>query len=193
MDGASRESASGARKLSTAEERRGTVLRTAIQAFAARGYYGTTTTEVAKAAGISQAYLYRLFPDKESLFVAVIDHCAARMRESMADGVAKARSREPEVVLAAMNESYARLIADQDLLRVLLHANCAASEPPIREAIRDCYAKQVEYVRGASGASDARIREMFAQGMLSNVLVAIGAAEVDAPWTRTLLGDTSRA
>ncbi|MCP3063242.1 hypothetical protein LXT21_31140 [Myxococcus sp. K38C18041901] len=48
-------------------------------------------------------------------------------------------------------------------------------------------------MRGASGASDARIREMFAQGTLANVMVAIGAAEVDAPWTHTLLGDTSRA
>lgn len=174
------------RKLSTAEERRSTVLRTAIQAFAARGYYGTATTEVAKAAGISQSYLYRLFPDKESLFVAVIEHCATRMRDSMAEGVAKAKSREPEAVLAAMQSAYAQLIDDQDLLRVLMHANCAASEPPIREAIRYCYAKQVEYVRSASGASDAQIRALVADGLLANVLVAIGANEVDAPWTRTL-------
>ncbi|MCE9668666.1 TetR/AcrR family transcriptional regulator [Myxococcus stipitatus] len=187
MAPSSSEAPTTSRKLSTAEERRATVLRTAIQAFAARGYYGTATTEVAKAAGISQAYLYRLFPDKEALFVAVIDHCAARLRQSMAEGVAKARSREPEAVLAAMQSSYARLIDDQDLLRVLMHANCAASEPPIREAIRDCYAKQVEYVRSASGASDAQIRDLVARGLLANVLVAVGASEVDAPWTRTLL------
>ncbi|MEU6094449.1 MFS transporter [Streptomyces sp. NPDC047079] len=61
------------RQLSTAEERRETVLRTAIGAFAARGYRGTTTAEVAKAAGISQAYVYRLFPSKESLFTAVVE------------------------------------------------------------------------------------------------------------------------
>ncbi|NMO13504.1 TetR/AcrR family transcriptional regulator [Pyxidicoccus fallax] len=176
------------RKLSTAEERRSTVLRTAIQAFAARGYYGTTTVEVAKAAGISQAYLYRLFPDKEELFVAVIDHCAALLRDNMVDAVAKARSREPEAVLDAMRTAYAQLIdSDRDLLRVLMHANCAASEPPIREAIRTCYAKQVEYVRSASGASDDRIRSLVADGLLTNVLVAVGADEVDAPWTRTLL------
>ncbi|HZX36906.1 MAG TPA: hypothetical protein VFF37_00970 [Streptomyces sp.] len=40
------------RRLSTAEGRRDTVLRTAIGAFAARRYFGNTTTEVAKAAGI---------------------------------------------------------------------------------------------------------------------------------------------
>ncbi|MFP2925398.1 TetR/AcrR family transcriptional regulator [Pyxidicoccus sp. 3LG] len=186
--------AQASRKLSTADERRGTVLRTAIQAFAARGYYGTTTVEVAKAAGLSQAYLYRLFPDKEALFVAVIDHCAARLRESMSDAVAKARGREPDAILTAMRTAYAKLIDDdRDLLRVLMHANCAASEPPIREAIRDCYAKQVEYMRSASGASDDLIRGLVADGLLTNVLVAIGADQVDAPWTRTLFAGRERA
>lgn len=71
------------RHLSTAEERRETVLRTAIGAFASRGYFGTTTTEVAKAAGISQAYVYRLFPNKEALFAAVVEHCFVRVRESL--------------------------------------------------------------------------------------------------------------
>jgi AcrR family transcriptional regulator len=42
------------RQRSTAEERRATVMRTAIKAFAERGYYGTSTMDVAKAAGISQ-------------------------------------------------------------------------------------------------------------------------------------------
>ncbi|MEV5571608.1 TetR/AcrR family transcriptional regulator [Spirillospora sp. NPDC052269] len=181
-------SMTGARRLSTAEERRGTVLRTAIKAFAARGYYGTTTTEVAKAAGISQSYLYRLFPDKEALFVAVVDHCSDRIRECHAEGAARAGGTEPAVVLAAMAGAYARLIDDRDLLLVLLHAACASAEPAIREAVRVCYAKQVEYVRAASGASDEEIRRFFGDGLLSNVLAGIDAGEVDAPWARTLLG-----
>ena len=55
------------RKLSTAEERRGTVLRTAIQAFAARGYYGTTTVEGTTSAGESGSILYasRLSVERE--------------------------------------------------------------------------------------------------------------------------------
>lgn len=176
------------RKLSTANERRGTVLQAAVSAFAARGYYGTSTAEVAQAAGISQAYLFRLFVDKQTLFVAVIDHCAARLRESMSEGaIAEARASEPAALLGILRSAYTRLIeADRDLLRVLMHANCAASEPVIRDAIRACYAKQVEYVRSATGAADAPIRDFFAESLLANVLVAIGADEVDAPWTRTL-------
>ncbi|MFE3761929.1 TetR/AcrR family transcriptional regulator [Streptomyces sp. NPDC059104] len=175
------------RQLSTAEERRETVLRTAIGAFAARGYFGTTTTEVAKAAGISQAYVYRLFPHKEALFVAVVDHCFVRVRASLEAGAADARGSSPEAVLSAMGDAYARLISDKDLMLVQLHAQAAAvSEPAVREAVRAGYARTVEYVRGASGGDDRQVQEFFAVGMLCHLVVSLDAGAVDAPWTRTL-------
>ncbi|MFC9910786.1 TetR/AcrR family transcriptional regulator [Streptomyces sp. NPDC127197] len=175
------------RRLSTAEERRETVLRTAIGAFAARGYFGTTTTEVAKAAGISQAYVYRLFPNKEALFTAVVEHCFTQVRAALEGGAAEARSSAPEAVLESMGDAYARLISDNDLLLVQLHAQAAAiSEPAVREAVRAGYARAVEYVRGASGGSEEQIQQFFATGMLCHLIVSIDAESVDAPWTRTL-------
>ncbi|PPK68543.1 TetR/AcrR family transcriptional regulator [Actinokineospora auranticolor] len=174
------------RQLSTADERREVVLRTAIGAFATRGYYGTTTSEVAKAAGISQAYVYRLFPDKESLFVAVIEHCSTRMREAFADAAAKAEGTAPAAVLDALGEAYARLIVDRDLLLVLLQATCAATEPAIGDAIRACYAREVEYVRAVTGADDEAIQRFFARGFLCNTVLALGADTIDAPWASTL-------
>jgi AcrR family transcriptional regulator len=183
MPGAPRE-----RRLSTAEERRETVLRTALGAFAARGYYGTTTGEVAKSAGISQAYVYRLFPDKEALFLAVVEHCFARIRESLGDGVAQAGGSTPEAVLHAMGDAYARLIAEENtLLLVQMHAQCAAvSEPAVREVVQHGYARTVEYVRGVSGGSDEQVQDFFARGMLCHLVVAVNADGVDAPWARTL-------
>ncbi|MEV6552454.1 TetR/AcrR family transcriptional regulator [Streptomyces sp. NPDC051597] len=175
------------RQLSTAEERRGAVLHTAIGAFAARGYFGTTTTEVAKAAGISQAYVYRLFPNKEVLFTAVVEHCFVRVRAALEGGAANAESSAPEAVLASMGDAYARLISDNDLMLVQLHAQAAAvSEPAIREAVRAGYARTVEYVRGASGGSDEQVQQFFATGMLCHLLVSLDAEAVSAPWTRTL-------
>ncbi|MFJ4466687.1 TetR/AcrR family transcriptional regulator [Streptomyces sp. NPDC089424] len=175
------------RRLSTAEERRETVLRTAIGAFAARGYFGTTTTEVAKAAGISQAYVYRLFPNKEALFTAVVEYCFVQVRAAFERGAAEATGSAPEVVLEAMGDAYARLISDNDLLLVQLHAQAAAvSEPAVRDAVRAGYARAVEYVRGASGASAPQIQQFFATGMLCHLIVAIDATALDAPWTRTL-------
>ena len=174
------------RQRSTAEERRATVMRTAIKTFAERGYYGTSTMDVAKAAGISQGYLYRLFPDKATLFAALIEYCSARLREAAAAAAASLNSTDPEAVLAALGSSYDEVIADRDVLMILMHANCSASEPVIGEAVRACYAKQIEYVRAVSGASDEQIRRYFADGLLSNVLVAIDVVSVDAPWARTL-------
>ncbi|MET8563891.1 TetR family transcriptional regulator [Streptomyces flaveolus] len=59
--------------MSATEERRETVPRTAIDTFAARGYWGTTVTEAAKAAGVSRAYAHRLFRGKELRFTAVVE------------------------------------------------------------------------------------------------------------------------
>ncbi|NBM16251.1 TetR/AcrR family transcriptional regulator [Streptomyces sp. GC420] len=175
------------RRLSTADERRETVLRTAIGAFASRGYFGTTTSDVAKAAGISQAYVYRLFPNKEALFVAVVEHCFVRVRKSLEDGAAEAGGSSPEVVLSSMGDAYARLIVDRELLLVQLHAQAAAvSESAVREAVRAGYARLVEYVRGASGGSDRQVQEFFAVGTLCHLLVAMDAQSADAPWARTL-------
>ncbi|MBA2812514.1 TetR/AcrR family transcriptional regulator [Streptomyces sp. KM273126] len=177
-----------ARQRSTADERRATVMRTAIKAFAERGYYGTSTMDVAKAAGISQGYLYRLFPDKEALFAALIEHCSTILREAAAETVAKAESSDPETVIAALASSYGDVVADRDVLMILMHGNCAASVPVIGEAVRTCYARQVEYIRAASGASDEQIRRYFGDALLGNVLLAAGAADLDAPWVRTLRG-----
>jgi AcrR family transcriptional regulator len=163
------------------------VLRTAIGTFASRGYYGTTTTDVAKRAGISQAYIYRLFPNKEALFLGVVEHAFDRIRDSLARGAAAARGTDPEVVLRAMADSYAELIQDQDLLLIQLHAQAAAaSEPTVREAVRVGYARTVEYVRSASGGNEAQVQNFFAVGMLCHLLVVLDADKVDAPWARVL-------
>ena len=56
----------------SAEERRELVLEAAIAEFAARGLAGTSTEDVARSAGISQPYLFRLFPTKKALFLSLI-------------------------------------------------------------------------------------------------------------------------
>ena len=55
---------------STAAERRDDVLDAAMIEFAERGYEGTSTEDIARRAGISQPYLFRLFGTKKELFKA---------------------------------------------------------------------------------------------------------------------------
>ncbi|MEU9383753.1 TetR/AcrR family transcriptional regulator, partial [Streptomyces sp. NPDC048279] len=56
------------------DERRRVLTAAAIDCFAQKGFYGTTTHELAASAGVSQPYLYRLYPNKEALFAAAVDH-----------------------------------------------------------------------------------------------------------------------
>jgi AcrR family transcriptional regulator len=56
----------------TADERRTIIVEAATRVFAENGFHGTTTRELAKAAGVSEALIYKHFPSKESLFSAML-------------------------------------------------------------------------------------------------------------------------
>lgn len=177
------------RSLSTADERREDILRAAERVFAARGIHGTATAAVAKAAGISHAYLFRLFPTKTALAVALADRCHDRIIEAFEAAAARARAEGGDV-LPAMGAAYGELLQDRDLLVLQLHVHAAAaSEPELRDVARAGFGRIVEFVQRASGATDEEVQRFLATGMLMNVLGAMDAAEVDAPWARLLLGD----
>src|ERR1051325_9788962 len=56
------------------EERRNQLLETALETFSHRGFEGTTTKEIAAAAGVTEAVIFRHFPNKQALYEAVISH-----------------------------------------------------------------------------------------------------------------------
>jgi AcrR family transcriptional regulator len=180
------------------DERRRAIVAAAMDCFAQKGFYGTTTHEIAERVGISQPYLYRLYPNKQALFAAVVDHVSVVMTETLvthsrASGgvgpVSEAASGgagpTSEAVLDAARGAYAALIADRTILRFLMHANCAAGEPLVGEAVRRCYAKQVDVVRQLLGDDDA-VRRWFGAGMLDNVVTVLGLADIDEPWAQVL-------
>jgi AcrR family transcriptional regulator len=59
----------------SAEERRADIIKTARRVFAEKGFHGTTTRELAEAAGVSEALLFKHFPTKEALFSAIQLSC----------------------------------------------------------------------------------------------------------------------
>lgn len=176
-----------ARTLSTAEERREEVLEAAERVFAARGLHGTPTMEIAKAAGISQAYLFRLFPTKAELFMALVERCNVRILATFADAAEAARAAG-RPVLTAIGTAYVGLLADRNLLLNQLNAHAACDDPAIRDEVRRGFAQLVALVERESGASAEEVREFFAHGMLLNVLAAMRAEDVDEHWAQILLG-----
>jgi AcrR family transcriptional regulator len=61
-------------KLSS-EERREVIITAARRMFAEKGFHGTTTRDLANAAGVSEALLYKHFPNKEALFADMLVSC----------------------------------------------------------------------------------------------------------------------
>jgi AcrR family transcriptional regulator len=174
------------RTLSTAEERREEILAAAERVFAARGLHGTPTMEIAKAAGISQAYLFRLFPTKAELFLALVERCNERIRQTFVDAAAAARAAG-EPVMTAMGQAYIGLLADRDLLLNQLNAHAACDDPAVRDQMRRGFAQLVELVERETGAGAEEVRTFFAHGMLLNVLAAMQAQDVDEHWAHVLL------
>ena len=81
--------ASGNTTVETKGERtRRRLLAIAIERFGAQGYRGTSVSEIARAAGLTQAAVYAYFESKEQLFDAAVDADAEAAILSAADGVA---------------------------------------------------------------------------------------------------------
>jgi AcrR family transcriptional regulator len=177
------------RQLSTAEARREEVLEAALRVFAERGYAATSTAEVAKAAGISQAYVFKLFPTKRELLVAAVERCHRKTYEVFAAAADRARVAGDDP-LEAMGHAYVELLMDRSTLLGQLQSFAgAASHEEIREAVRAGFERLYGLVGTAAESAD-EVRAFFAKGMLLNVLVAMGAHELDADWARTLFGMT---
>lgn len=177
----------GERSLSTAEERREELIDAAIPVFAEKGYHAAPTKQIAERAGISQAYLFRLFPTKEDLFVAVCERSCEVMYGSFAAAAdqAEKEGRDP---LEVMGEAYADLVADnRDMLLIQLHAQAVSpSLPAVRDTMRRCFATLFAVASERSRATPEELKLWMAGGMLINVMTAIGANQVEEPWARTL-------
>src|SRR5215472_9878406 len=100
---------------STAAARRDEVLDAALIEFADRGYAGASTEDIARRAGISQPYLFRLFGTKKELFKASSVRC---FRETLEMFQRAAEGKRGEEALTAIGEAYkAQLETDKTRLR----------------------------------------------------------------------------
>ena len=172
--------------LSTAERRREELVDAAMRVFAEHGP-AAPTTEIAKEAGISQAYVFRLFPTKEELFAAVTRESSRRMMTAFRAAAAKAR-KEGSDPLYETGRAYDELLErDRDVLMVQLYARVAAARLPlVREAIQDCFKAVYELIKRESGAGPEEIHAWFGHGMLCDVTAASGIDEIDEEWARVL-------
>jgi AcrR family transcriptional regulator len=169
----------------TADERREAVLAAALEAFARGGLHGTSTEEIAEAAGISQPYLFRLFGTKKKLFLATIERCMADTLELFRQAAGQLRGQE---ALDAMGKAYVAMVSgDRTRLLAQMEGYAACDDPDVREAMRAGYGKLHLFVETVSGADEATVANWFAGGMLLNVAAAMDLWSSREPWARRLL------
>ena len=172
--------------LSTADLRRPVVAAAAVQEFARGGYHGTTIADVARAAAISPAYVVKLFPTKERLFVAALETCFDRILAALSAGADAADDTSPDGLLHAMGGTYAQLIADRSLLMLQVHAQSVAELPEIGAALRSGLQQIVELAAQRSGASDDAVQRFIAFGQLCHLIVTTQVEDVPETWARLL-------
>jgi len=172
----------------SAAERRAQVVEHAVEEFALHGLHGTSTERIARRAGVSQPYLFRLFGTKKELFLAGAERCFKRTLDTFRAAAAGVEGGTPEERLGAMGAAYRELLADRTLLLAQMQCYAACADEDIRVRIRSRYGDLWEAVAELSGASADEVRDFFAHGMLMNLAAAmdLAAAPVE-PWARQAL------
>jgi AcrR family transcriptional regulator len=155
----------------SSDERREQVIQAAVKEFAAHGFHAASTSAIAKRAGISQPYIYALFPNKHELFLAVHKRVVDRIRNAFAE--AARGGDDPEERLDRMGKAYVQLLEDRDEIVAQMQAHAAAGDPGLREPVRKEFMQLMDDVQRISGAPRERVLDFFAKGMLLNVAAAL--------------------
>ncbi len=150
------------------EERRLQILAVAVRLFSQKGFRGTTTKEIAHAAGVSEAMVFRHFATKEELYAAILDHKACsgdrfEPEEMAADGIERKDDRAvfESLALGALNHHE----RDPEFQRLLLHS--ALEKHELAEMFFDKFVRRVyEFLGGY-------IRERQREGALIEMDPAI--------------------
>ena len=169
----------------TAAERKDDVLDAALIEFAERGLEGTSTEDIARRAGISQPYLFRLFGTKKELYKASVSRC---FRETLDLFQRAAEGKRGEEALHAIGAAYMeQLETNRTWLRAQMQAYAASDDPEIRAVVRAGYGDLIAYVRRVSDADWPTVWQFFAEGMMLNVLAAMHVNDDPDPWMQQLL------
>ncbi|MFT4124857.1 MAG: helix-turn-helix domain-containing protein [Gordonia sp. (in: high G+C Gram-positive bacteria)] len=160
-------------------DRRAQVLQIAAREFAEHGLHGASTETIAREAGITQAYVFRMFGTKKALFLELVTTAFERMSAGMlqagqgVDGIAG---------LQRMGAQYFDLLADRTSLLLQLQGFAACGDPEVQEAVRERFGRMWQVVAETTGLDAVTVKSFLAFGMLLNVGAALDVEQLDEPW-----------
>ncbi|WP_171167560.1 TetR/AcrR family transcriptional regulator [Streptomyces sp. I05A-00742] len=170
----------------SAEERRASVVRAAVTEFARGGYHGTSTEVIARRVGVSQPYLFRLFPGKQAIFLAAVEACQEKIVRTFAEAAEGVPTEGRKV---AMGVAYEHLIArDKETLLMLLQMCVAvasaeaAGDMEFGRPIRERWEQIHDHAHLALGGDAEATARFMGHGMLINSLVSLGFPAEHRVW-----------
>lgn len=162
------------------KERRTELLPAIAAAFATNGYAGTTTAALAAATGLRENQLYRLWPSKKGMFLAVLEHLYDRETRAWEALLADAA---PGDAIARILDEEGRHRGESGLHRITFAGLSEASDPDIRAALARMYHRFHAFItdvlleRAKANAKNRRLRksDRHAASLTAWSLIALGS------------------
>lgn len=145
------------------------ILCQAAPLFARKGFAGVSVNDIAAAAGTSKANVFHHFPDKQSLYLAVIAAACETFREHM-DGLVRTGDEQQRLRTLASGH-LDRMLADRDSVRLILREVFAGDKGQDRAEIAAILHRNFSLLVESVGAGQ---QEGWVDGDLDPVMVALG-------------------
>jgi AcrR family transcriptional regulator len=173
---------------STAVIRRDEILDAAVAEFAVTGLHGTSTESIARRAGVSQPYVFRLFGTKKALFLATVERGFDRILAEFGACLERARA-EGLPPLDVMGSRYIELLDDRAQILLQMQAYVACSDPDVRAVVQRRYGELFEWLESVE-PDPALVQSFLSTGMFLNVAAAIDLPALfdSAAWAGRCLG-----
>ena len=153
-----------------ADRRRELILDAAMRVFGEHGYVGSTTAEIARAAGVSQPYVVRMFGTKEKLFIEVLHRALGTLLAVFRGALAE----DSEVPVARrIGLAYAGLADHRGLLLSLMHAFVLGGDPGVGPVARDGFLRVYRFLRDEAGFTVDESQNFLSGGMLINTMIGL--------------------
>jgi AcrR family transcriptional regulator len=160
-------------------ERRAQVLGIAAGEFANHGLHGASIEAIAHEAGITQAYVFRMFGTKKALFLELVAAAFDRFSDGMSAAAEGARGL---AALTRMGAQYYESLADRTTLMLQLQGFAACGDREVRDLVRARFAHMWDTVEGSAGVDPVTVKSFLAFGMLLNNVAALDVDELAQPW-----------
>jgi AcrR family transcriptional regulator len=183
-----------ARQRLSAEDRRDSIIQAARTLFAANGFRGTGTSDIAAAAGCSEPVIYKHFASKQALFAAVLEDCAGFMRArflAAAEGegdlfdaylrFVRGHAGDPRVAELSRLRYLAVTLSDEPEIRAALQAMVEQWQAGVRAAVEVAQANG-RIRADADGESVAML--FFGLAQAAGFMSAIEGKQALAPFPR---------